>query len=77
MSATTTCTPSEATAVGRRSVVGVAWRFTVVGGEIGLSEHDRGVADTDRALAVIGQVVGGPRQHAGRILEQQYAMIAG
>src|ERR1019366_7811026 len=47
------------------------------GGEIGLSEHERGTTDTDRALAAVGQRVGGPGQHAGNVLVEEHAVIAG
>ena len=35
------------------------------------------MADTDRALAVVDQRIGGLGQHAGKILKKQHAMIAG
>ena len=47
------------------------------GGEIRLSQHQRGTADTDRALAGVGQRVGGPGQHAGEILVEEHAVIGG
>ena len=47
------------------------------GSEIRLPQHQRGMADADRALAVVNQRIRGFGQHAREILIKKHAMIAG
>ena len=77
VSATTTCTPSDATAVGRRRALRCGREIQGRRGEIGLAEHDRGLTDADRALAVVGQLSGGLGNMRRGVLEEQDAMIGG
>ena len=77
VSATTTWTPSVATAVGRRRELGGGGEVLGGGGEIGLAEHYGGLADADRAFAGVGQFGGGAREHGRDSLVDQDAMVRG